>query len=48
MLDENDETALIAFTNPVNATVGGFGVAGATIADDDTAAVGPAAKRVHY
>jgi hypothetical protein len=34
-LDEPDEGALIAFTEPVNATVGGFGVAGVTIIDDD-------------
>lgn len=25
-LDENDESALVAFTNPTNATVGGFGL----------------------
>ncbi len=34
-LDETDELALIALTNPTNATVGGFGVAGVTITDDD-------------
>ena len=34
-VDEADEGALIAFTEPTNATVGGFGVAGVTIVDDD-------------
>ncbi|HEV2778847.1 MAG TPA: Calx-beta domain-containing protein [Actinophytocola sp.] len=34
-LDENDEGALIALDNPVNATVGGYSVAGVTILDDD-------------
>ena len=34
-LDEVDELALFIFTDPVNATVGGFGVGGVPIVDDD-------------
>ena len=35
-LDENDELALVSFTNPTNATIGGiYGLAFATIIDDD-------------
>jgi hypothetical protein len=35
VLDEPDEGALLALTEPVNASIGGFGVAGVTITDDD-------------
>jgi hypothetical protein len=35
VLAEPDEGALIALAEPVNATVGGFGVAGVTIVNDD-------------
>ena len=35
-LDEQDERFLVSFTNPINATIGGFyGLAIATITDDD-------------
>jgi hypothetical protein len=34
-LDENDETALVAFTNPTNAAIGGYGVGGVNIVVDD-------------